>query len=87
MKRADPGRALARALKSVYPGLEIVESHARPWASVTFTGTRHRLRCRGVMPAGIEDAEFSLPGHIVADITARAEGEWITIEGLTIEDA
>jgi len=48
------------------------------WCSLTFVGERHRLDLRVSGPdaekvasriaTGIEDAEFRIPGHIVADV-------------------
>lgn len=73
------------------------------WQSLTFTGEQHRIRLRvpGPNPAeivaqlaeGIEDAEFSIPGHIVADMVLAGEPEKnedgslaITIEALTVAE-
>ena len=73
------------------------------WRSLTFDGERHLLRLRvrgpdaermvGRFTNGIEDAEFSIPGHIVADIAlagapARAlDGSiMLEIEALTVAD-
>jgi hypothetical protein len=73
------------------------------WRSLTFTGERHRFDLRVTAPDsqlavermcdGLEDAEFSIPGLIVADITVTderrhsADGSTnLTIEALTIAD-
>ena len=73
------------------------------WRSLTFTGERHEIRLRvpgpdsiGIvrrMCAGLPEAEFSIPGILVADIevlgapTDRADGSVeLTIEALTITD-
>jgi hypothetical protein len=55
----------------------------REWASVTFTGARHRVRATidGAGAAGaagdfldaLPDLEFQIPGHIVADIALLVE--------------
>lgn len=88
MRRADPHRALIRALTVRYPGLLVLASRSEPWASVTFTGARHVLTCAaGPDLTGIGEEEFPLPGHIVADVIVGREGERITIEALTIEAA
>lgn len=88
MRRADPHRALLRALTARYPGLLVLASRSEPWASVTFTGARHILTCAaGAKLAGIEDAEFLLPGHVVADISVCPEDKHVIIEALVIEDA
>ncbi len=85
MRRADPHRALIRALLARYSGLAVLDGRTEPWASATFVGMRHILDCAGPPPAGLEEAEFDLPGHIVADITCCAEGGSLRIEALTIE--
>ncbi|MBS0503938.1 MAG: hypothetical protein JSS55_09100 [Proteobacteria bacterium] len=85
MKRADPQRALLRALAIRYPGLCVDDAKTEAWASATFTGARHVLACAGADVSGIEEAEFSLPGHLVADIAARQENSRLIIEALTIE--
>jgi hypothetical protein len=69
------------------------------WCSLTFTGERHQLQLRIPPPDsreimkrmcdGLEDAEFNIPGAIVADIgfTAAPERDGsttITIEALTV---
>ncbi|HUE79450.1 MAG TPA: hypothetical protein VMN38_07450 [Sphingomicrobium sp.] len=73
------------------------------WQSLTFAGERHLLQLRVAGPGadaiarrftfGIEDAEFSIPGQIVADIavagaTIRALDGSITlaIEALTVTE-
>lgn len=86
MRRADPHRALIRALLLRYPELMVLSSRSEPWASVTFTGARHVLTCAaGVRLDGIADVEFSLPRHFVADVCAREENGRVVIEALTIE--
>jgi len=67
------------------------------WRSLTFTGERHQLELRITGPGsrpiaermcdGLEDAEFSIPGLIVADI-AVASAPSLSLDGsikLTIE--
>jgi hypothetical protein len=86
MRRADPHRALIRALVARYPGLLILTSATEPWASSTFNGARHRLLCAGgVDLTGAEEAELPLPNHIVADLSWEAGANGIVIEALTIE--
>lgn len=88
MRSADPHRALLRALAARYPRLEVLASTADPWASATFTGARHSLTCApGADLTGIEEEEFALPGHIVADVTVRIEAAGCVVEMLTIESA
>lgn len=80
----------------------LTEVQSTDWQSLTFTGERHKvaLRVTGECPeviahqltGGIADAEFRIPGQIVADIGV---GQWIqcddgsvlvTIEALTISE-
>lgn len=90
---ADAAEALARALRKElarFAGtLEIEEIASRRWASITFTGARHRLALRLTGPGaraaadafldGLGEREFDLKGHIVADIALKGgvaeEGE------------
>ena len=55
----------------------VIATSARPWASATFLGARHRivLKIEGddhvekaeTFAKNLPDAEFSITGHIVAD--------------------
>jgi hypothetical protein len=104
VRNDDGAKSLLRALRGAFADASFrCEDHAvRPWASITFTGARHRLRFRlegqGAHQEadrfidGLADREFALHGHIVADIrlVAREDGQngvGIEIEVLTIEDA
>jgi hypothetical protein len=77
----------------------LTEATTVEWSSLTFSGERHQLQLRIAPPRSretmqrmcedLEDAEFDIPGVIVADIasTAAAEGDGsttITIEALTV---
>lgn len=90
-RRADPQAALGRFLARRTPGLSVVEQTVTPWASVTFTGARHRIvvavpdAARAGFGDGIGCAEVPIPGHIVADIVVAAEGEHFVVEALTVE--
>ena len=101
------GLELKRVLRLYFVGLgapvtfEPVAS--RQWASITFSGERHRLAlclpgpgAQGAVDAfldGLEDREFGLRGHILADIEATgvqrdADGQIrLRLEALTVEDA
>ena len=56
----------------------LIESRSTEWQSLTFVGERHEMRFRvpGLdateiitnLTSRLEDAEFSIPGQIVADI-------------------
>lgn len=77
--------------------------HSVDWQSLTFSGERHHVSLRvtgsdsasgvGRMLDGLEDAEFSIPGIIVADIAVLGEPDRapdgstsVTIEALTVGD-
>ena len=77
--------------------------HSTDWQSVTFIGERHQLHLRVAGPGaetivqrivtGIEDAEFRIPGHVLADILVAAP-PWrdrdgsisVELEALTIAE-
>ena len=81
----------------------LTELQSTDWQSLTLTGERHVFELRVSPPhaqaiaermcAGLEEAEFSIPGLIVADI-AVTEGPvsekdgsaCVTVEALTIEE-
>lgn len=97
--RPDAATALLHALGARLGGApyRVEELSCRNWASVTFSGTRHKLTLRVAAEAagpfldGIEEAEFRLPGHIVADIAVVSRecgegGTRIALEALTVED-
>ena len=79
----------------------LTDAESVEWRSLTFAGVRHQLHLRIPAPdsrfilermcAGLEDAEFSIPGVIVADITvmdmprqALDGSTTLTIEALTV---
>lgn len=92
--RADPHRALARALAALLEG-EVECLSQAPWASVTITGSIHRFLVTAARASGraegIDEIEFAIPGHLVASIAVaerhrRAAGEALVIEALTLEE-
>lgn len=103
-RRPDPHRALCRSLMARLGAAPQALRHSasQPWCSATFTGARHQLavalddggmlqQARALVAQG-EEAEFSLPGHIVADMAARLETQTapdgptlLRIEALTVE--
>ena len=81
----------------------LTEVRSIDWQSLTFVGERHELELRVPGPnadllterltAGLSDAEFAIPGHIVADIELerapvqnRDGSVTLHIEALTIVD-
>ena len=100
--RRDAGDMLAEALLEQAAGGACVARTGTRWASATFTGMRHEITlqftgaddvARGAAMAVVLDVhEFTLRGHIVADIcVARCENcgseLLLEIEALTVEDA
>jgi hypothetical protein len=79
----------------------LTEAQSVDWRSLTFNGERHEIHLRisgpdarkivDPMCLNLEDAEFSIPGVIVADIAVRGTPKRaldgsisLTIEALTI---
>ncbi len=105
--RSAAAAGLLRALtaRAGVPRDRILLTDARSvdWQSLTFIGERHELGLRiagpdardavARMTAGLPDAEFSIPGHVVADVALAGEPDFapdgsaaLTIEALTIVD-
>ena len=80
----------------------LTEFRSTDWQSLTFTGEQHQIGLRipapdapeivGKLVNGLSDCEFTLPGHVVADIAVAGEPErredgsmTLTIEALTVE--
>ena len=78
----EPGQRcwprLRKAIETmIAPDGRIVAHHEEPWASATFTGSRHQLTLQFSGTAAIMQAEqiiadlpeheFSVPGYLVAD--------------------
>jgi hypothetical protein len=88
---------LAHARASGCP-VALVSSGCTRWASATFAGMRHMLDVRARASsaldgwlAGLPEAEFTLRGHLVADLVIeriRREGEAtiVSLEVLTVEE-
>ncbi len=81
------------------PGYAVTLTRERRWASITFSGTRHRLAVQATTPtpadmsAALENKlathEFDLSGHFVADLLVQhddADDGSFTLEILTIVD-
>ncbi len=81
----------------------LTEFRSTDWQSLTFTGEQHKIRLRIPGPHaadaafrlvdGLEDAEFSIPGHVVADVALSNEPDRqpdgsvvIEIDALTVEE-
>lgn len=101
-KGRDPlPRLLAQVVERTGGPVTVDRAASRPWASALFQGRRHviALRLTGADAGerrayfvdGIEEAEWSLNGHFVADISIDAcrsapGEEEIELSALTIED-
>jgi hypothetical protein len=94
-------RLLAQLVERAGDAATVERAVSRPWASALFQGRRHiiALSLTGQNAAergaafmqGIGEAEWSLTGHFVADISIDdsypiAGGKWIELSALTIED-
>ena len=81
----------------------LTEFRSTDWQSLTFIGEQHKIRLRIPQPDaagttaklvnGLGEADFSIPGHVVADIALAGEPERqedgsfvVTIEALTVEE-
>lgn len=81
----------------------LTEFQSVDWQSLTFIGEQHKIRLRIPSPDapsiatrlvnGLEDAEFEIPGHIVADVVLSGEPEQLVdgsialrIEALTVAE-
>lgn len=78
-----PWRALLNAVRTLAKGHADVMNHAeRPWASITFAGSRHIMALRFVgseavaagerFIAALPEHEFTIPGRLVADASVIA---------------
>lgn len=94
-------RLLAQLIHRAGAGASVESATSRPWASALFQGRRHIIMLRICGPdakaqgerfaAGLEEAEWTLPRHFVADIIIDAcrsgpNEERIELSALTIED-
>jgi len=91
----DPHARLGQVLADAYGG-QVIESRQTPWASATFSGARHsyllRLPIHANLDTNLNERDFELPGHILADITFNdvemsADAHVFAVEALTVEDA
>ena len=95
-------RALIGRSRASRDRILLTEVRSTDWRSLTFNGQRHQIQFRIPGPnaceivdrmcGGIEDAEFSIPGHVVADIALLRAPKYafngtitLTVEALTIE--
>lgn len=97
----NPSLSLARALRKMLPDAEIAVVHARPWHSLTFSGTQIcmsvALRDDGhaekadALDRALPAHQFELCGQLVADIAIieRSDNDSEThllIDALVLDD-
>lgn len=95
---SDAGTRLVRVLEAGAPGVCVTARRSTRWASITFTGARHALSLAAPASPAVEqwladlpDANFTVPGHLIAEVvikavTATPERLTAEIEVLTLED-
>jgi len=96
-ERKGSWRRLLSALLDLSGGAAELVSHGeKPWASVTFSGTRHTVKLAFTGPTGIAagegliaalpEHEFTVPGQVVIDATVVAvEHAMLPEPKLTVE--
>lgn len=101
-RRDCHGRLAALLLTQAGEGASLDDAGFRPWCSATFIGAQHRFSFRIAGPGAsahaerlvtlLPEAEFALPGHVVADLAVdavRQNGDadvLIDLAVLTVED-
>lgn len=102
LRKADPARAIIGQIASaLLPSKsELIEAKMIDWSSATFTGARHEfdiivhgaeaVRDAGAFVQSVTTIEFTIGGHIVADIKAQfvsgdEESARLHVEALTVE--
>lgn len=101
-RRGCQVQLIAKLLGMAGAGCSVEDASLRPWCSATFVGAQHRITVRikaaqpidhaRVVAKAIEDGEFNLSGHIVADVRVadvvevNAKAVDLVLEVLTIED-
>nr|WP_047167994.1 hypothetical protein [Sphingomonas sp. Y57] len=102
---SDPVKAIARHLRhccAPFAELVVDRADSEDWHSLLFDGGRHHLdvRLRGddvamaldALPAWIAAADFTIAGHLIADITLvsverRDKEALLRLEALTLADS
>ena len=94
MRPACPHGRLSRLLAAELPeGVSLDSSTLRPWASANFVGARHIFPCvtteapsSAELQERLAATEWTLRGHIVADVAVEPVDGGVRIEILTVED-
>jgi hypothetical protein len=96
-------RALVARAAVSHDRILLIELESTEWQSLTFVGERHEICLRVLgresrrvaqrLTQGLADAEFAIPGHIVADVAvvgtlqSASDGSTVVkLEALTISD-
>ncbi len=100
-QRSDIGVLLVDQIQSrIGSDYRVKIIRERPWASITFSGTRHNISITGSVSddtcflpsfaAELQEHNFDLPGHFVADLVANIPcmppPDHLALEILTIKD-
>lgn len=100
-RRDCHGRLVSAIVAMAGDGAVLIEGTLRPWCSATFVGARHHLviavggedaaERTGALAQALPDAEFRIPGHVIADlaveaIIADADQARLVLSVLSIED-
>lgn len=87
-------RALAVSGLAAGCPVTVLDARRHPWSSATFEGERHRIcvvlpetEAARVWLAALPEAEFRLPGLLVADVAVRGFGPTYEIEMLVLDEA
>lgn len=87
---------LSEVLQLAGPRVEFLRHSERPWASATFSGSRHHIALAFTGSGAVEDGErfiaalpdheFAVPRQLVADATVASAGhETVPQSRLTVE--
>jgi hypothetical protein len=95
-------RSLSKQTEATGHRILLTDVRSVDWQSLTFAGERHKIEvtlvgsdpgnCAQSLLEWLEEAEFSIPGHIVADIAGELLNEdengsvSVAIEALTIAE-
>jgi hypothetical protein len=94
----SPGSLIASQIEALAANrVTVTMEHERPWASITFSGTRHSFAVdwEGTaepdgmhnLAKALPDHEFAIPGYFVADILVRQQSDLrLLVEALSIID-
>ena len=98
VRKADPSRAIIAQIGAALSPSKttLIKAKTVDWASATFTGARHEfefflggddaIESAQALVQNIANVDFTIGGHIVADIAATfREGHYLFVEALSVE--